>query len=45
MRTIILSLATGAILMTGNALAQERTRTLVKYDTVEVDTIAEGKGR
>ena len=44
MRTIILSLAAGAILMTGNALAQERTRTLVKYDTIEIDMIAEGKG-
>lgn len=44
MRTLILSLATGAILMTGGALAQERTRTLVKYDNVAIDTIAEGKG-
>ena len=44
MRTLILSLATGAILMTGDALAQERTRTLVRYDNVAIDTIAEGKG-
>src|SRR5579884_3280596 len=44
MRTLILSLATGAILMTGTASAQERTRTLVKYDKVQIDTIAEGKG-
>ena len=43
MRTLILSLATGAILMTG-ASAQERTRTLVTYDNVQIDTIAEGKG-
>ena len=43
MRTLILSLATGAILMT-NASAQERTRTLVTYDNVQIDTIAEGKG-
>jgi pimeloyl-ACP methyl ester carboxylesterase len=44
MRTLILSLATGAILMSANASAQERTRTLVKYDNVQIDTIAEGKG-
>jgi pimeloyl-ACP methyl ester carboxylesterase len=44
MRTLILSLATGAILMTGDALAQDRARTLVKYDNVEIDTIVEGKG-
>jgi len=43
MRTLILSLATGAILMT-SASAQERTRTLVTYDNVQIDTIAEGKG-
>jgi len=43
MRTLILSLATGAILMTG-ASAQERARTLVTYDNVQIDTIAEGKG-
>lgn len=43
MRTLILSLATGAILMT-HASAQERTRTLVTYDKVQIDTIAEGKG-
>ena len=30
---LILSLITGAILMTGIATAQERTRSLVKYDT------------
>ena len=33
-----------AVLMAGPALAQERTRTLVKYDTVEIDLIAEGRG-
>jgi pimeloyl-ACP methyl ester carboxylesterase len=48
MRALILSLATGAILMTGDAIAQEsaqeRTRSLVKYDHVEIDTIAEGRG-
>src|SRR5436309_3430001 len=43
MRTLILALATGTILMT-NASAQERTRTLVTYDNVQIDTIAEGKG-
>src|SRR5437660_7934490 len=43
MRTILL-LITGAILMTGIAGAQERTRSLVKCDNVEIDTIAEGQG-
>jgi pimeloyl-ACP methyl ester carboxylesterase len=43
MRTAILSLA-AAMLLAGNALAQERTRGLVKYDTIEIDVIAEGKG-
>src|ERR1700709_302937 len=43
MRAIILALATGVILMAA-AAAQERTRVLVKYDNVEIDTIAEGKG-
>jgi len=33
-----------AVLMAGPALAQERTRSLVKYDTVEIDLIAEGRG-
>jgi pimeloyl-ACP methyl ester carboxylesterase len=42
MRTM-LSLIAGLALMT-TATAQERTRTLVKYDNVEIDTIAEGKG-
>ena len=28
----------------GAANAQERTRSLVKYDTVEIDLIAEGRG-
>jgi pimeloyl-ACP methyl ester carboxylesterase len=40
----VLWLITGAILMTGTALARERTRSLVKYDNVEIDLIAEGKG-
>jgi pimeloyl-ACP methyl ester carboxylesterase len=44
MRTLMLSIAAGAMLMTGDASAQERTRTLVKYDNVEIDTIVEGKG-
>jgi pimeloyl-ACP methyl ester carboxylesterase len=44
MRTLVVSLALGAIVMTGSALAQDRTRTLVKYDNVQIDTIAEGKG-
>src|SRR3954453_14501193 len=43
MRTILL-LTTGAILMTGVATAQERTRSLVKYDSVKIDLIAEGRG-
>src|SRR5258708_14416067 len=43
MRTAILSLA-AAMLLAGGALAQERTRSLVKYDAVEIDVIAEGKG-
>ena len=43
MRTI-LALITGAVLMTGTAVAQERTRTLVTYDNVAIDLIAEGKG-
>jgi len=42
MRTILPLLV--AVLMAGPALAQERTRTLVKYDTVEIDLIAEGRG-
>jgi len=44
MKSLVLSLVTGAVLMTGIATAQERTRTLVKYDSVEIDLIAEGKG-
>ena len=40
----ILSLVAGAVLMTGTAVAQERTRTLVSYDNVAIDLIAEGKG-
>ncbi len=40
----ILALVAGAVLMTGTAVAQERARNLVKYDNVEIDTIAEGKG-
>ena len=43
MRTI-LALIAGAVLMTGIATAQERTRTLVKYDNVEIDVIVEGRG-
>jgi pimeloyl-ACP methyl ester carboxylesterase len=39
----ILSLA-AMMLLAGVALAQERTRGLVKYDTIEIDVIAEGKG-
>src|SRR4051812_50049275 len=41
---VILSLITGAILMTGVAAAQERTRSLVTYGNVTIDLIAEGKG-
>jgi pimeloyl-ACP methyl ester carboxylesterase len=43
MRTAILSLAMGAVLMAA-ATAQERTRSLVKYDTIAIDLIAEGRG-
>src|SRR6476659_9648819 len=43
MRTI-LALIMGAIVMTGIAAAEERTRFLVKYDSVQIDTIAEGHG-
>jgi hypothetical protein len=43
MRMAILPLA-AMILLAGSALAQERARSLVKYDTVEIDVIAEGKG-
>src|SRR3954468_430092 len=43
MRTILL-LITGAILITGIAAAQERTRSLVTYDNVTIDLIAEGRG-
>ena len=42
MRTILRLLL--AMAMIGPALAQERTRSLVKYDTVEIDLIAEGRG-
>ncbi|MEN3386489.1 MAG: hypothetical protein V7608_6533 [Hyphomicrobiales bacterium] len=43
MRMAILSLA-ATMLLAGGALAQERTRALVKYDNVEIDVIAEGAG-
>src|ERR1044072_8405001 len=43
MRTILMRI-TGAILMTGAAAAQERTRSLVSYDNVTIDLIAEGRG-
>jgi pimeloyl-ACP methyl ester carboxylesterase len=43
MRMAILSLA-AAMLLAGGALAQERTRSLVKYDNVEIDVITEGRG-
>ena len=33
-----------AMMIAGPALAQERTRSLIKYDTVEIDLIAEGRG-
>ena len=42
MRTILPLVV--AVLMAGPALAQERTRSLVKYYTVEIDLIAEGRG-
>jgi pimeloyl-ACP methyl ester carboxylesterase len=32
------------MMIAGPALAQERTRSLVKYDNVEIDLIAEGRG-
>ena len=44
MRTAILSLAMGVALMAGAATAQERARTLVTYDNVSIDLIAEGHG-
>src|SRR5437763_11184809 len=43
MRTILM-LITGVFLMTGVAAAQERTRSLVTYDDVTIDLIAEGRG-
>ena len=43
MRMAILSLA-ATMLLAGGALAQERARSLVKYDTIEIDVIAEGRG-
>jgi pimeloyl-ACP methyl ester carboxylesterase len=43
MRMAILSLA-ATMLLAGGAWAQERTRSLVKYDNVEIDVIAEGRG-
>ena len=42
MRTILPLLA--AMMIAGPALAQERARSLVKYDNVEIDLIAEGRG-
>jgi pimeloyl-ACP methyl ester carboxylesterase len=41
---MVLSLVMGAALMTGAAVAQERTRTFVGYDNVTIDVIAEGRG-
>ena len=42
MRTVLPLLV--AIMIAGPALGQERTRSLVKYDSVEIDLIAEGRG-
>jgi len=42
MRTILPLLL--AMIIAGPAAAQERTRSLVKYDNVEIDLIAEGRG-
>src|ERR1043166_4411569 len=42
MRTILPLIV--AMLLAGGALAQERTRSLVKYEAVEIDVIAEGRG-
>jgi pimeloyl-ACP methyl ester carboxylesterase len=42
MRMAILALA--AMLIAGAAAAQERTRTLVTYDNITIDLIAEGRG-
>jgi len=44
MRTAILWLFLCSTLFAGAALSQERMRNLVKYDNVEIDLIAEGKG-
>src|SRR3954462_2838233 len=43
MRTVLL-LITGAILMTGIAAAQGRTRSLVTFETATIDLIADGRG-
>src|SRR5438309_752733 len=43
MRTMM-SLIAEAILITGVAVAQERTRSLVTYDNVSIDLLAEGRG-
>src|SRR5262245_66596981 len=43
-RAIALSLMMGATLMATPVAAQERTRALVRYDNVAIDTIAEGHG-
>ena len=42
MRTILPLLV--AVIVAGPAFSQERTRSLVKYDTIEIDLIAEGRG-
>jgi pimeloyl-ACP methyl ester carboxylesterase len=42
MRMAILALA--AMLLAGAAVAQQRTRSLVSYDSITIDLIAEGKG-
>ena len=43
-RALGFSFLIGAMLMAGTALAQERTRSLVTYDNVTIDLIAEGRG-
>jgi pimeloyl-ACP methyl ester carboxylesterase len=43
-RALGFSFLIGAMLMAATALAQERTRSLVTYDNVTIDLIAEGRG-
>ena len=44
MKSVLMVLLIGAVLTASVASAQERTRTRVRYDNVEIDLIAEGRG-